>query len=210
MDGADLHRVALGLLPALPCQVVATREDGGRLALELREHQDGRFYCHIDDPKARAGLSVRILVRTPDGGGYSVEGRIEKVYFIGGLESAALLAITDVRRRKPFRTSTRQPSGHAATIQLGSTNDPGACRLDARVIDISKTGIGITTATRLSIGDHLSLQIHLSGEADLTAEATVVRSAKASFGRWQAGCEFTHLPQATQHAIESLAISPAA
>jgi hypothetical protein len=31
------------VLPAVPCQVVATREDGGRLALELREYQHGRY-----------------------------------------------------------------------------------------------------------------------------------------------------------------------
>lgn len=205
MASSEFQQLATALLPTLPCHVSCTRADGGQLRISLIEDQAGGIFCHLDDPQARSGMVVTISVRTGDGGGYTIDGCLEQVYFISGLESAALLAITGVRRRKPYRTSERLEAECTATVRV---RPPGArtdSPIHARVVDISKTGIGMTTQTRLSAGDRLSIAIHIPQRGlDLAAEATVARTAKLSFGRWQAGCEFTDLPASTRNYVATL------
>jgi hypothetical protein len=47
MADIDQLQLALGVLPALPCDVTALRAEGGRLDVRLTEVKDGRFSAQL-------------------------------------------------------------------------------------------------------------------------------------------------------------------
>ena len=60
--------------------------------------------------------ALTIPVETKDRGGYSIGCEIVDTYFMGGLGSAAKLAVTEVRRRKPYRAKDRAPADAVVEI----------------------------------------------------------------------------------------------
>jgi hypothetical protein len=186
------------------------RDDGGTIGLNLLEPRDTRLYCSLRTLDAREGLKLTLPVDTDERGGYSIGCEIDQIFFIGGLDSAARLIITEVTRRKAYRAKDRIDTTDAATLYiLGSAHHPvGEC-LIARVVDISPGGIGLTSESPLDRGDRVRIDTVIEG-ITIHTEALVVQTSSAAFGRFRAGCQFTRLPLATQHALERFTATPKA
>jgi PilZ domain len=204
-QAAPWLEIAVGVLPPLPVEVRALRDDGGLLTLTLLEPEDGALYCTLSTLDAREGLRLTIPVERSERGGYSIGCEISDVFFMGGLDSAAHLTITEVTRRKPYRLKQRIETNATVTLHvITSSHHPVGTSLTGRVIDISSSGIGFTSETPLEIGDRLRIDTTIEG-VTIHAEATVVQTSRAAFGRHRAGCQFTRLPLPTQHAIDAIA-----
>jgi hypothetical protein len=205
MASPDWLELAIGVLPSLPHDVTCIRNDGGQVRLTVLEQRDGYLYCEMSMLEAREGLQLTIPIDGGDRGGYSIGGEIRTVYFMGGLHSAAQLDVTEVRRRKPYRTKERIEATAIATLHvIASQHHQLATPLLGRVIDLSSSGIGFTTESQLTAGDRLRIDTHIAG-VTLHAEITVVQTGRIAFGRWRAGCQFTRLPLHTQHQLDQLA-----
>jgi hypothetical protein len=196
--------IALGVLPRLPLEVRALRDDGGAIGLTLLEPRDGQLYCSLSTLDAREGLELTIPIETSARGGYGIRCQIDQVYFMGALDSAAHLSITEVTRRKPYRTAERiETSAVTALHIITSSQHPVGETLLGRVLDVSADGIGFTSEAPLDLGDRLQVNATIEG-LTIHAQATVVQTSRAPFGRFRTGCQFTRLPLATQHALEAL------
>lgn len=202
MSEARLLGIAVGVLPRLPLEVRALRDDGGTVGLTVEKPHEGRLYCSLSALDAREGLNLTISIDTGERGGYSIGCEIDKVFFIGGLDSAARLRITEVTRRKPYRGKARIDTTDVSTLHIvSSACHPVGTRVLARVFDISPGGIGFTSETQLERGDRVRIDTDIEG-ITVHGEALVVRTSRAAFGRFRAGCQFTRLPLATQHSLE--------
>jgi hypothetical protein len=204
MASPDWLELALGVLPQLPHDVTCIRNDGGQVPLRLLKQQDGYLYCEMSMLDAREGLQLTIPIDGAARGGYSIGCEIRTVYFLGGLQSAAQLDVTEVRRRKPYRAKQRIPATAIATLHvIVAQHHQLATPLLGRVIDLSSSGIGFTTESQLTVGDRLRIDAGIAG-VTLHAEVSVVQSERIAFGRWRAGCQFTRLPLRTQHQLDQL------
>ena len=202
--------IALGVLPSLPLEVRALRDDGGTIGLTLLEPRDGRLYCSLSTLDAREGLKLTIPIDSSERGGYGIGCEIDQVYFMGALDSAAHLTVIEVTRRKPYRTAERIETSAMTTMHIVSSgHHPVGETLLGRVLDISPGGLGFTSEAPLDIGDRLQVNATIEG-ITIHAQATVVQTGRVAFGRFRAGCQFTRIPLATQHAIKALATEKAA
>jgi hypothetical protein len=208
MASPDWFEIALGVLPPLPHEVTCIRDDGGQLRISLIEQRGGHLYGQLSLLDAREGLALTIPIDGSDGGGYSIGCEIQDIYFMGGLESAAKITVTEVRRRKPYRSKERVEADSAASLHvIASKRLELATTLFARVLDVSASGIGFSTEAELEAGDRLRIDTAI-GAVKINAEIRVVQSGRMSFGRWRAGCQFTRLPLETEHLLEQLAAHP--
>jgi PilZ domain len=203
MSEALLLELAVGVLGRLPLEVRASRDDGGTIALTILEPRDARLHCSLSVLDAREGLKLTIPVDTGKRGGYSIGCEIDQILFMGGLDSAARLTITEVTRRRAYRTKERIDTTDVATLEILSSahHRVGECLL-ARAFDISPGGIGFTSEIQVDRGDRVRVDTAIAG-ITIHAEALVVQTSTAPFGRFRAGCQFTRLPLATQHALEA-------
>jgi PilZ domain len=205
MSHPDWLTIALGVLPDMPAPVTCLRDDGGKFDMTLVDIRDGELYGTLASLDAAKGLRLTIPIEKAQRGGYSIGCTISEVYFLGGLESGAMLTVDEVLRRKPYRLKERVAADSAASIRVVSSHGaaPGAA-LVARLLDISSSGVGLSVETQLETGDRLQVDTTVQGVRVL-GELTVVQASKMAFGRWRIGCQFTHLPLATQHDIDALA-----
>jgi hypothetical protein len=180
MSEALLLELAVGVLPRLPLEVLALRDDGGTIGITILEPRDTRLYCSLSALDAREGLKLTIPVDTDERGGYSIGCEIDQIFFMGGLDSAARLIITEVTRRKAYRAKDRIDTTDAATLYiLGSAHHPvGEC-LIARVVDISPGGIGLTSESPLDRGDRVRIDTVIEG-ITIHTEALVVQTSTAA------------------------------
>ena len=202
--------IAMGVLPEMPCDVTCLRDDGGQLRITLHEVlEEGLSVC-MSVTDARKGLRLTIPVEKAERGGYSVGCTIEEVYFLGGLDSNAVLSVEEVLRRKPYRLKERIRTDSTAALELLPTaKRPRRTALVGRMLDISASGVGLHIDCPLDVGDKLSIDVNVHG-VHVVGEIVVVQSTKAAFGRWRIGCQFAMLPIATQHEIDAIAVpSPA-
>jgi hypothetical protein len=208
MQPPDWLTIALGVLPPLPHTLTCLRDDGGQLELTLIEARDGELHAKLELLEARKGLSLTIPVEKAERGGYSVGCTITETYFLGGLESAATLTVDEVRRRKPYRLKERLAADSTATIRvIASRHRPAASVLTARVLDISSSGVGISTEMQVEIGDRFQIDT-LIHNIHVLGEITAVQSSRMAFGRWRVGCQFTRLPLHTENLIDQLVQVP--
>jgi hypothetical protein len=204
MPASDWFEIAMGVLPSLPMQTRAIRDDGGLIGLTILEPREQQLYCSLSMLDARDGLRLTIPVETSERGGYSIGCEIDQVYFMGGLDSAAHLTILEVARRKPYRTKERIETTAMTTLHvISSAHHPLGTRLLGRVIDISAGGVGLTSESPLEVGDRIRVDATVEG-ITIHTEARIVQASRATFGRWRAGCQFTALPLPTQHALDAL------
>jgi hypothetical protein len=207
MSQTDWLTIALGVLPEMPAQVTCLLDDGGKFDMALVDVRDGELYATLASLDAVKGLRVTIPIEKAERGGYSIGCTITEVYFLGGLESGAMLSVEEVLRRKPYRLKERITADSAASIRVvSSQHAAGGSTFVARLLDISSSGIGMSVETHLEKGDRLQVDTTVQGVRVL-GELTVVQASKMAFGRWRIGCQFTHLPLATQHDIDRLATS---
>jgi hypothetical protein len=217
-SSVELLEMALAILPTLPHDVTCLRQDGGQIRMTVVEQRDGHLFAQLSLLDAREGLVITIPAETRDGGGFSISCEITDVYFMGALESGANLTITDIQRRKPYRAKQRTETDSLASLYvIRAERAAVAAPVLGRVVDLSASGVGLSTNTELDIGDRLRIETQVGGVA-VNGEIRVVKVARMAFGRWRLGCQFTRLPLDTQHQIDQLAattiasadVSPAA
>jgi hypothetical protein len=210
MTSVELLDMALAILPTLPHEVTCLRQDGGQIRLTLVEQREEHLFAQLSLLDAREGLVITIPVETRDGGGFSIGCEITDVYFMGALESGANLTVTEVQRRKPYRAKPRTETDSLASLHvIRAERAAVAATVLGRVVDLSASGVGVSTNTELDIGDRLRIETQIGG-VSIDGEIRVVKAARMAFGRWRLGCQFTRLPLDTQHQIEQLATAATA
>lgn len=205
MDQPDWLTIALGVLPELPHNATCLRDDGGQLRLSLLEIREGQLYGTMASLDAEKGLKLTIPVEQAERGGYSIGCTITEVYFLGGVESGALLQVDEVLRRKPYRLKERVTTDSTATLRVVTASQlASGTTFLGRLLDISSSGVGLSLETELAIGDRFAIDTTVQGVRVL-GEAVAIKAAKMAFGRWRVGCQFVGLPIQTQHRIDDLA-----
>ena len=205
MSQTDWLTIALGVLPELPHDVSCVRDDGGQLRLSLLEVRDGELYGSLSSLDAEKRVKLTIPIEKEERGGYSVGCTIREVYFLGGLESGAMLHVDEVLRRKPYRLKDRVATDCTATLRTVSASSmPPGTRLLGRLLDISSSGVGVSLETPLEVGDRLEIDTSVHGIRVL-GELVAMQASRMAFGRWRVGCQFVQLPIQTQHRIDELA-----
>jgi hypothetical protein len=205
MDQPDWLTIALGVLPELPHDATCLLDDGGQLRLSLIEIREGELYGTMSSLEAEKGLKLTIPVEKAERGGYSIGCTITEVYFLGGVESGAMLHVDEVLRRKPYRLKERVAADTTATLRVVTASSlPSGTTFLGRLLDISSSGVGLSLETELSIGDRIAIDTSVKGVRVL-GEAVAIKASKMAFGRWRVGCQFVGLPIGTQHKIDDLA-----
>jgi hypothetical protein len=200
----DLLKMALALLPPLPCERICLVDEGGQIRVLLIEARDQNLFAELSLLDVRDGLHLTIPIETRERGGYSIGCEIVDTYFMGGLDSAATLTVTEIARRKPYRAKERVPADAVANLHIIAAHRvrPGEAMF-ARVLDVSSSGIGLSTDQELTVGDRLRVETIIESVA-ISAVATIVATNRLAFGRFRLGCEFRHLPLQTQHQLDAL------
>jgi hypothetical protein len=210
MSQPDWLTIALGVLPELPHNVTCLRDDGGQLRVSLLEVREGELYGEMPSLDATKGLKLTIPVEKAERGGYSVGCTITETYFMGGLDSSAMLTVNEVLRRKPYRLKERIVANATASLRvITSSRVQPSTTLVGRLLDVSSSGVGVSLETELEVGDRLSIDTSVEG-VRVQGELVAMQATKIAFGRWRLGCQFTQLPIATQHEIDRLAAPPGA
>lgn len=209
MDQPDWLTIALGVLPELPHDATCLRDDGGQLRLSLLEVREGELYGTMASLDAEKGLKLTIPIEKAERGGYSVGCTITEVYFLGGIESGAMLRVDEVLRRKPYRLKERVAADSTATLRVITASSlPSGTTLLGRLLDISSSGAGLSLETEVSVGDRIAIDTTVHG-VRVIGEAVAMQSSRMAFGRWRVGCQFAGLPIQTQHKIDELAAGAA-
>jgi hypothetical protein len=187
MSQPDWLTIALGVLPELPHDVTSLRDDGGQLRVSLLEVREGELYGAMPSLDASKGLKLTIPVEKAERGGYSVGCTITETYFMGGLESAAMLTVNEVLRRKPYRLKERIATNSTATLRVvTSSRVAPSTTLLGRLLDISSSGVGISLESQLEVGDRLQIDTSVDGVRVL-GELAAMQATKMAFGRWRLG-----------------------
>jgi hypothetical protein len=209
MDQPDWLTIALGVLPKLPYDATCLRDDGGQLRLSLIEVREGELYGTMASLDAEKGLKLTIPVEA-ERGGYSVGCTISEVYFLGGIESGAMLQVDEVLRRKPYRLKERVAADSTVTLRvITASSIASGTTLHGRLLDISSSGAGLSLETELAAGDRIAIDTTVHG-VRVIGEAVAMKASRMAFGRWRVGCQFAGLPIHTQHQIDELADQAAA
>src|SRR3954447_12299628 len=209
MDQPDWLTIALGVLPELPHDALCLRDDGGQLRLSLLEVRDGELYGTMASLDAEKGLKLTIPVDRAERGGYSVGCTVTEVYFLGGIESGAMLRVDEVLRRKPYRLKERVAAESTARLRVITASSlASGTELLGRLLDISSSGAGLSLEAELTVGDRIAIDTSVNGIRVL-GEAVAMQSSRMAFGRWRVGCQFAGLPILTQHQIDELAADAA-
>ena len=193
MAKADLVALALGVLPAPPCQVAGLHGDGGKSELRvLGASPTGHLQAELPVIDAREGGEILIKVERGRGG-FLIACRVETAYFIGGLDGLVDLEVISVTRRKPHRATERMIIDETAQIDvlLAHKVAPGAT-LVAWLLDISAGGAAFLTEQPFDAGDQVRLRTVIRGRP-VSTRAHVVNVSRQVFGRYRVGCEFSQL-----------------
>jgi hypothetical protein len=193
MSQADLVALALGVLPALPCQVTGLHGDGGKSDLRvLGASPTGHLQAELPVIDAREGGEIMIKVERGRGG-FLITCRVETAYFMGGLDGLVDLEVISVTRRKPHRATQRMIVDETAQIDvlLAGRVAPGATVV-ARLLDISAGGAAFLTDLPFDAGDQVRLRTVIRGRP-VSTSARVVNVSRQVFGRYRVGCEFSQL-----------------
>lgn len=195
-------RVAAGVLPSLPCDATMLLDDGGQVPAKLQQVTYSALSAEMPVLDARKGLRLTIPIDGGDRGGYSISCTVEEVYFMGGLNAAAVLRVDHVARRKPYRLKERMETDASVELRVlkSAASSPGAVVV-GRMLDISSSGAGLLLDQELGIGDRLQIETQIPG-LHISSQAAVVQVERASFGRWRLGCQFTMLPPNQERRID--------
>src|SRR5919108_3171558 len=86
---SEVFVMAANVLPALPWDVRAIRDDGGIIDLRVLARGDGRLACTLRGDEARAGLGLTLPVESTTRGGFSIGCLIDRIIPIGGHQCSA-------------------------------------------------------------------------------------------------------------------------
>jgi hypothetical protein len=198
---SDVFSMAANVLPALPWDVRAIRDDGGMIGMRVLAAGDGRLECTLSGHEAHVGLQLTLPVESPERGGFSIDCRIEQIIAIGRQELEAELEVLGVTRRKPHRTAQRGDARAGAAIFVVCAANHGlGTELRGEVVDVSAGGIGLATSAPVQPGDRLRVETVYDG-IGIRGEVQVVAVDRGAAGTWRAACRFTRLPLETAHEL---------
>jgi hypothetical protein len=206
--GADTSMaLALGVLPPLPCAVVALGEQSARIDLRLAGSNADRLQAEVD--ARQCGKDDVLVIPIQQGrGGFAVSCRVTELYFLGGDKALAELEVTEVARRKPHRSHERIPVDTAVDITvLVAESLPEGKRFVARLLDMSSHGAAFVTDQDLIAGDLIEVRGVVVGER-LTARARVANVSWQAFGRRRVGCRFNEAVGLLDRAAPTAASGP--
>ncbi|HEX2589278.1 MAG TPA: PilZ domain-containing protein, partial [Gaiellales bacterium] len=164
-----------------------------------------QLYGTMGSLDAEKGLKLTIPIEQAERGGYSIGCTITEVYFLGGVESGALLKVDEVLRRKPYRLKERVAADSTVTLRvITASSIASGTTLHGRLLDISSSGAGLSLETELAAGDRIAIDTTVHG-VRVIGEAVAMKASRMAFGRWRVGCQFAGLPIHTQHQIDELA-----
>jgi PilZ domain len=202
----ELLTLALGVLPPPPMEVEVLSEDGGAFPIRIFEREGELLHAYAPRKLVRKELHLLARVTDEQRGRYEVELEIDEAYFHSGAEALVHAAVSGVRHRKMRRAAPRIPVTERTRAQvLFCRTLPRGHTMDVRLSDISTTGIGFTTATRLAAGDLVVVDVTLAGRP-ASVETRVVRVDPAPYGRVRIGGEITELAEQDRRLIADMAL----
>jgi hypothetical protein len=199
MDQLQL-RVARKILPDPPVELHSWSVTGGGLTVDIESITDaGHLSARMPSLRVHEGMHLVLPINLDEGGGYDVICEVTDRFYRNRLEATVSLAVLRVERRKPYRSEPRAALNELCLIRLTS-HRPGTIELEGKIVDLSSSGIGITTDRALSQGDRLEIATHI-GPHELRCTLIALHSQPASFGRYRIGCKIASVSPRDLHLI---------
>jgi hypothetical protein len=193
-------QIARKVLPALPAEVSAWSLTGGSLAIEIDSiSDDGLLSARMSSFDAHDEMRLVIPINNSQGGGYDIVCEVAGRFFRSGLEVAVDLSVIRVERRKPFRSEPRARLNELCLLRLTSRLG-GIAEFEGKVVDVSSTGIAITTDRALELGDRVEVVSQI-GTTALRCTLTALHTEPSAFGRYRTGCRIESVDRAGERII---------
>lgn len=200
MDDQLQLQIARKVLPALPTEVSAWSLTGGSLAIEIDSiSDDGLLSARMSSFDAHDGMRMVVPINNAQGGGYDIVCEVAGRFFRSGLEVAVDLSVVRVERRKPFRSEPRARLNELCLLRLTSRLG-GITEFEGKVVDVSSTGIAITTDRALELGDRVEVVSQIGTNA-LRCVLIALHTEPSSFGRYRTGCRIESVDRAGERII---------
>jgi hypothetical protein len=197
----DLLTRFLRMLAPFPVEVDVVSQDGEPAELLMADLDDGRIVAYGPQVLMQDGLVVTAQLRDPGGGGFDVILTVVRSFFQAGDQTLLHLEVSAIEERPGHRDTPRvRLSDSASVTVVRSGRLHAGHQFQARLADLSETGLAFLTELPLVSGDVVRVEADVDGRP-VTVDARVVRIDTASFGRARVGCEVVHLGQASRAAI---------
>jgi hypothetical protein len=194
-------QIALKVLPPLPAELRGWSVDSGGFSLTIEGVSPaGLLRARMSTFDAHDQMHVVLPVDDPNGGGFDVVCVIAERFFRSGVDATVELAVNRVDRRKPYRSERRATLNELCLVKLLSHLAPRA-DFEAKLIDVSAQGVGLSSERPLQRGDRLELASHLDGQS-LRCSVVVLYSTPMPFGRHRSGCRIVSGQPDCQDVIE--------
>ncbi|MGZ4431728.1 MAG: PilZ domain-containing protein [Gaiellales bacterium] len=195
------QQIALKVLPPLPAELRGWSVESGGFSLTLEGvSPSGLLRARMSTFDAHDGMHVVLPVDDPKGGGFDVVCVIAERFFRSGVDATVELAVNRVERRKPYRSERRAKLNELCLVKLLSHLAPRA-EFEAKLIDVSAQGVGLSSERPLQRGDRLELASHLEGHS-LRCSVVVLYSTPMPFGRHRSGCRIVSAQSSGHEVIE--------
>jgi hypothetical protein len=196
-----LHlQIARKVLPDLPVELRGWSTSGGSLAITLEAvTPSGLISARMSNFECSDGMHLVIPINNEQGGGYDIVCSIVERFFRNGLDVTAEVSVISVERRKPFRSEPRATLNELCLIRLLS-RPAGNLECEGKLVDISSSGVGITTDRELNLGDRLEMASNIGGEA-LRCTLIVLYAQSGVFGRFRSGCRIESINAAGKRVV---------
>jgi hypothetical protein len=191
----------LRMLAPFPVEVDVVSQNGDPARLLMADLDDGRIVAYGPQLLMLDGLVMTVQLRDPGGGGFDVILTVVRSFFQAGDQTLLHLEVTSIEERAGHRDTPRVRLSDSASISVVRSNRlHTGHEFQARLADLSETGLAFLTELPLATGDIVRVDTDVDG-SPVTVEARVVRIDTASFGRARVGCEVVHLEQQSRTAI---------
>ena len=201
----DLLTRFLRMLAPFPVEVDVVSQNGDPAQLLMADLDDGRIVAYGPQVLMLDGLAMTAQLRDPSGGGFDVILTVVRSFFQAGDQTLLHLEVSAIEERPGHRDTPRVKLSESASITVVRSGrlHPGH-EFQARLADLSQTGLAFLTELPLSAGDVVRVDAEVDGHP-VTVEARVVRIDTASFGRARVGCEVVHLGPSSRTTISDAA-----
>jgi hypothetical protein len=194
-------QIARKVLPAPPADLRGWSMTGGSLQITLEAVSDDRLIsARMSSFDAHEGMHLVIPVNNVEGGGYDVICEVAGRFFRSGLDVTVELVVIRVERRKPFRSQPRATLNELCLLRLTSRR-AGALEFEGKIVDVSTSGVGITTDRQLDPGDRLEMASQIGRDA-LRCTLIALYTEPSAFGRFRTGCRIDSANKACERVIE--------
>jgi hypothetical protein len=195
-------QVALQVLPALPADVWGWTAETGGFTVAVESAGDGLLRVRMPSKAAGMGVKIVLSIDAPDRGGYDIVCSVAGLFYGDGAHSTAELIVDRVERRKPYRTDGRAELNDLCLLAVaGGWRAHG--EMEAKLIDLSPSGVAVATTKPLDAGDLLQLTCHRDGSI-ISARVLVIYVKPLPFGRFRAGCRIVDADDSTRESLRRL------